>query len=118
MHNYKELKIWQRAMEYAEEIYKLTALLPVDEKFGLISQIRRSSIAVASNIAEGCGRHTDKQLHQFLSVALGSLCEIDTQILLCERLNILSHSQVDKLNQENNELQKMVYSFMKSLNQS
>ena len=51
MHNYKELKIWQRAMEYAEEIYKLTALLPSDEKFGLISQLRRSAVSVASNIA-------------------------------------------------------------------
>ncbi len=84
-------------MELAEELYRLSAELPNDERFGLISQMRRSVVSIASNIAEGTGRGTDKDFARFLNIALGSAFELETQVLLSTRLGYLKESQQEVL---------------------
>ena len=81
-----DLKVWQEAMVLATEIYAATASFPSDERFGLVSQLRRAAVSVPSNIAEGCARASDRELLHFLHVARGSLAELDTQLRLSERL--------------------------------
>jgi four helix bundle protein len=83
---HKNLKAWQLAMDIAEKIYSTTESFPSDEKFGLVSQMRRSAISIPSNIAEGAGRHTKKEFMNFLHIAQGSLSELDTQLELSLRL--------------------------------
>jgi len=95
-HNFKLLKIWQLGMEITEEIYKISSNFPTDERFGWVSQIRRCSVSVPSNIAEGSGRGTDKDFKHFLEIALGSVYELETQLILSERLGI-SKSEKMKL---------------------
>jgi four helix bundle protein len=80
--NYKELKIWQRSYQLCLEIYKITKTFPNEERYGLTSQIRRAAVAVPSNIAEGYGRKTTPEYIRFLYNAYGSICELETQILL------------------------------------
>lgn len=79
MHNYKELNIWKKSLNLAVDVYVLTQKFPAEEKFGLISQLRRCAVSVPSNIAEGAGRKSNKEFSQFLSISYGSLCEMDTQ---------------------------------------
>lgn len=79
---HKDLDVWNKAMAFAEKIYHLTKNFPKEEQFGLTSQIRRSAISIASNIAEGAARNSEKEFIQFLYVAMGSLSEIETQLLL------------------------------------
>jgi len=90
MSNYKKLKVWQFAMNLVEDIYRITKDFPKDEKFGLVSQMRRSSISVPSNIAEGSGRDTQGAFLNFLNIARGSLCELETQMLIAHRLGFIS----------------------------
>ena len=89
MHRYKELQIWQKTMDLSQRIYKETANFPTEEKFGLISQMRRSSVSIASNIAEGAGRNSDGEFNQFLGIAQGSAFELETQILIAGRLKFI-----------------------------
>ncbi len=90
MKTHKDLDVWNKSMELAEKIYIVTKQFPKEEQFGLISQIRRSAISVPSNIAEGAARNSGKEFIQFLYVAMGSLSEIETQLLLANRLAFLS----------------------------
>jgi len=83
----KDLAAWKKALDFAESIYTLTARFPKEEQFGLISQLRRSAVSVPSNIAEGAARSTRKEFIQFLHVALGSLAEAETQLILARRLD-------------------------------
>lgn len=88
--HYGELIAWQKAMDLAVEVYRHTGDFPQSERYGLVSQVRRSAVSVPSNIAEGQGRGTTKDFVHFLHVARGSLQEAETQILLSERLGFLS----------------------------
>ena len=90
-HNFKNLEIWKRSRALVRVIYEQTNSFPAEEKFGLTLQIRRSAISVPSNIAEGCGRGTDKQLMQFLNISIGSLCELETQIYLTNDLQFIDN---------------------------
>jgi four helix bundle protein len=90
MKGHKDLIVWQRAMDLVVEIYRLTARFPKDELYALTSQLRRAAVSVPSNIAEGCGRNSRKELHQFLGHARGSLAEVETQILIANKLNYVS----------------------------
>ena len=83
---HRRFSVWQKAMELTEHIYLFTQLLPSEEKFGLTSQLRRCSVSIPSNIAEGASRHSDKEFLRFLNIAKGSLAELETQIILCSRL--------------------------------
>lgn len=84
--SFKELVVWQKAIELSIAVYKLTAGFPNAEKFGLVSQLRRAAVSVASNIAEGYGRSTRSEYLPFLGHARGSICEIQTQLIIAEAL--------------------------------
>lgn len=88
--SYKELVVWQKAVELVAEVYAATAQFPREEIFGLTSQLRRSAVSVPSNIAEGQGRATKGEFVQFLANARGSICELETQILIARKLGYLS----------------------------
>jgi len=113
MHNYKELNAWKKAMDISVKIYSLTSNFPNNEQFGIISQMRRCSVSVASNIAEGAGRGTNNDFKRFLSIALGSLFELETQILLSIRLNYMSNDEI--LLSEINHLENMIFKLKQSL---
>lgn len=90
MTNYKDLIVWQKSMELARIIYRLTSRFPRDEIFGLTNQIRRAVVSIPSNIAEGFGRGSDREFIHFLRIAKGSAAEVETQILISEELRYVS----------------------------
>jgi four helix bundle protein len=90
--NYKELKVWQKSYQLSLEFYKITAEFPIEEKYGLTSQIRRAVVSVPSNIAEGYGRKTTTDYIKYLYIAYGSLCELETQIFLSSDLDLIESS--------------------------
>lgn len=112
---YQDLKVWQRAMQMVKEVYGITASFPADEKFGLVSQIRRAAVSVPSNIAEGQGRLTKGEFKQFLGHARGSVFELETQILLSADLNYIEHSDLKRLMGLISEVSKMLNGLIKSL---
>jgi four helix bundle protein len=113
MHNFQNLKIWQKAMAIAVKTYLISAEFPREEKFGLTSQIRRSAVSIPSNIAEGSGRNTNGEFKNFLGIASGSSNELCTQLILSQRLNLISMEQVQPLIDELIEVQKMNYTLIK-----
>lgn len=115
MNNYKELKVWQKAIDLAEAIYQLTSIFPEEEKYGLISQLRRAAVSVASNIAEGAGRNTNGEFRQMLGIAYGSLCEVETQLILANRFEIINEEQLENQSIQVDSIQKMLYSLIKKL---
>ncbi|MBI5367882.1 MAG: four helix bundle protein [Planctomycetes bacterium] len=88
--SYRELTVWQRGMDLVEAVYRATGDFPNDEKFGLTSQVRKAAVSIPSNIAEGQGRWSTAEFEHHLSIAHGSLCEVETQLLIAERLKYLS----------------------------
>ncbi len=100
MQDYKSLKVWQNSHKFTLEIYNITAHYPKDEQWGLVSQMRRSSYSIPTNIAEGCGRRTNDDFAHFLQMSLGSANEIEYQILLSADLNYISSEQQERLNSE------------------
>lgn len=88
--SYKELIVWQKSVELVSKVYEITRLFPEEEKYGLTSQIRRSAVSIPSNIAEGYGRGSSKTYLQFLSIARGSLFELETQFRIARKLNFIS----------------------------
>lgn len=90
--NHQDLRVWRLGMELAADVYRVTALLPVEERYGLTSQLRRSAASIPANIAEGAGRHSTQEFARFLSIARGSLAELETHVLLCEQLQLLPRS--------------------------
>lgn len=113
MHNFQELVIWQKAMKITEDVYRLSASFPKAEKFGLISQIRRSAVSVPSNIAEGAGRNTDGEFKNFLGIASGSSNELFTQLLLSHRLQLATEEKITPILDQLIEVQKINYSLIK-----
>ena len=107
--NHKELDVWIKSMDLVESIYKIANAFPDSEKFGLISQIRRSAVSIPSNIAEGSARNGDKVLVHFLHIALGSLAELDTQYLIAVRLGYLDKN--DGLETLINDVKKLLLGF-------
>lgn len=118
MHKVEDLKIWQKSIELVKEVYKLIPLLPKDEKFGLITQIQRCAVSIPSNISEGAGRNSTKEFVHFLSVANGSSFELHTQLILIYELGFLNKEILNPIIDKVIEIQKMNYSFQKSLTQS
>jgi|TARA_R110000868_G_scaffold82773_1_gene233572 four helix bundle protein len=115
MHKVEELIIWKKAINLAKSVYLLANELPNEEKFGLISQIKRCSISIPSNIAEGAGRNSKKEFKYFLSVANGSAYELQTQLILLVELNLITQEKVQPVIEICIEIQKMNYSFQKKL---
>jgi four helix bundle protein len=113
MHNFKELKVWQLSRKYVKDIYELTKKLPQEELYCLITQMRRASISIPSNISEGAGRNSDKDFHRFLDIASGSAFEAETQLFLCYDVEYITE---DMLNSYLDKIQKMLYNFKMTLN--
>ncbi|MBA5628237.1 four helix bundle protein [Moheibacter lacus] len=115
MNYFKELKVWQKAIDLVTETYMVTKSFPKDEIFGLVSQIRRCVVSIPSNIAEGCGRKSKKDFANFLGVALGSSFEFETQIIISKNIGYLSDEQFLYLESEIQHIQNMVIKLQSSL---
>ncbi|MCK0131596.1 four helix bundle protein [Flavobacteriaceae bacterium F08102] len=113
--DFKDLIVWQRAMELVTEVYRLVKKLPKEERFALSDQIRRSAISIPSNIAEGQGRNSTKEFIQFLSIAKGSKAELETQLLLCVKVTYLTNLEIEKATNLIQEVGKMLNALQKSL---
>ncbi len=110
-HNFKNLKVWQKAVELAVLIYEVTKTFPTEEKFGITSQMRRSSVSTSSNIAEGSARNSSKAFCNCLDISLGESFELETQLIIAFRTGILPEEKFSLLSREITELQKMVIGF-------
>ena len=106
--SYKDLTVWQKSMDLTEEVYRLVKKLPKEETYALSDQMRRSAVSVPSNIAEGHGRQSDNEFKNFLSVANGSLSELETQLLICVRLDYLSEADIKYVLSLSNEINRML----------
>ena len=115
VNKYQDLVVWQKAMDFAEKIYGLTRKFPVEEKFGLTSQINRAVVSIASNIAEGAGRDSKREFSQFLSISMGSCFEAETQIMLAKRIGLMKEQEVQPLIELSSEIQRMISGLKKSL---
>ncbi len=115
MHNFEKLKIWQKAKDIAEEVYKISIILPQDEKFNLIQQIKKCAVSITSNIAEGAGRNHNKEFIQFLGIANGSTFELITQMILAKRLKLVSEDIIQPIINSLIEVSNMNFSFQNKL---
>lgn len=113
MKDYKDLLVWQQAIDLVEDVYSLTKQLPKEEMFGLTDQIKRSVVSVPSNISEGACRGTDKEFIRFLFIALGSAAEVETQLIIAKRLGYIS--EIDNVCEDITTLRKMLHSLIKSI---
>ena len=108
MQDFKNLVVWQRAHRLAWDVYDVSQGFPVEERFGLTSQLRRSSVSVATNIAEGSGRGSDADFARFVQISIGSVSELEYQLLLARDLSCLTHSHWSYLTGEAVEIRKML----------
>lgn len=115
MAGYRDLRVWQLAMDLAEDVYKLCALFPRQEIYGLTSQLQRAAVSIPSNIAEGQARNTSKEFGHFLGIARGSLAELETQIMLAQRLGYLTVDSTSLLLEKAEEIGKMLSGLQKSI---
>ncbi|WP_310392874.1 four helix bundle protein [Hymenobacter sp.] len=114
-HRFKDLKVWQAAMDIASLTYEWCADFPNDEKFGLISQMRRAAVSMPSNIAEGAGRESEKDFARFLAIAKGSSYELETQFILAAKFNYITAEQLQLVSDKIDQWQRMMYAFRKTL---
>jgi carbamoyl-phosphate synthase large subunit len=112
---YKELVVWQRSVRLAKEVYQLTQAWPIEERFGLTSQVRRAAISVPSNLAEGQGRFGPGEFARFVSIAHGSLCELETQLIVATEIGIVSASQIAPVSDLAGEVGRMLRALHRSL---
>ena len=116
--SYRDLVVWQRAMTLAERVYELTRGYPRDELFGLTSQTRRSAVSVPANIAEGHGRGTRAAYANFVRIARGSLRELETHLLLAQRLSLADYDQIDAMLADADEIGRMLHALINRLQQA
>jgi four helix bundle protein len=114
-YTYKDLLVWQKAMELVKQVYCLTEDMPSQEKFGLISQMQRAAVAIPSNIAEGHLRSHKKEFAHFLSISLGSAAELETQLLVCQSIERLNSHLLDEPLSTVVEVKKMLYALIQKL---
>jgi four helix bundle protein len=115
MHRFKELVVWQKSIALTKEVYKVSNQFPKEEKYGLSSQINRSVVSIPSNIAESAGRNSDKEFNQYLGVAAGSLCELETQLIIAEQIGYIKPEEFKLLSDSVEEIGSMLYAFKRSL---
>jgi four helix bundle protein len=113
--SFRELQVWQRAMQLAVAIYRLTSDFPREELYGLTAQIRRSAVSIPSNIAEGQGRLTTGEFRQFLAIARGSNCEVQTQLEIARALGFGKVRLIDEAEAMSNEVRKMLFGILRSV---
>lgn len=115
MNDYKKLEVWKLSIDLVCDIYSLAGSFPEDEKFGLKSQLKRSAISIPSNIAEGAGRNNKNEFIHFLGIANGSCCELETQLIIAEKLNLLKTDQPEQTFNKINSIKRMNTNLIKSL---
>ena len=115
MKTHKDLIVWQKSLDYVTEIYQLTKSYPKDEIYGLTNQLRRAAVSIPSNIAEGAARSTKKEFNQFLHISLGSLSELETQLLISENLGYLSKEDSLKKIEKLTEIRRILLGLISSL---
>ncbi|WP_454615200.1 four helix bundle protein [Capnocytophaga gingivalis] len=113
--DFKDLVVWQRAMDLVAEVYQVVKKLPKEELYALSDQIRRAVISIPSNIAEGYGRNSSKEFSHFISIAKGSKSELETQLLLCVKIDYLKESDIQNVMYLIDQVGKMLYSLQKKL---
>jgi len=115
MHQFKKLDVWNRSVDLAVEIYSLTKSFPSEEKYGIVSQMRRCSVSISSNIAEGAGRNTDGEFIHFLGIAEGSANELETQAIISSRLGYIQKIDLEKIESFIGEIKNKIFKLKRSL---
>lgn len=115
LRNFKDLHVWQKSYKLCLKIYELTPQFPDEEKYGLTSQIKKSAVSIPSNIAEGYGRKTTADYVRMLYISYGSICELETQILLAGDLGFIEKGDLNLLSKDINEVERMLKALIKSL---
>ena len=118
MKTHEDLDAWKFAITMVTEIYQLTGNFPDHEKFGLINQIRRASVSVPSNIAEGAARQSKKEYIRFLYISLGSVSELETQFIISQNLNYISTAEYEKINDQLNKIRRLLVGLIKYVKKS
>lgn len=116
IHNFKDLKVWQKAMVVVKEVYKQTTNFHSHETYGIVSQIQRAAVSIPANIAEGAGRNSNKEFLRFLDIANGSAFELETLLLLSADLRFLPKEAHVRLSEDIVDIQKMIYGLKQKLN--
>lgn len=117
MHQFEKLKIWQKAMDIAEKIYRMSSAIPNDERFNLVHQIKKCAVSIPSNIAEGSGRNSKNEFVHFLGIANGSAFELITQLILLKRLNYIEEDTITDIVSDLMEVCNMSFALQRSLKQ-
>ncbi len=115
MHNFRDLKVWQRSIDFVVKLYEMMDTFPKEEKYGLISQMRRSAVSIPSNIAEGTGRGSNTEFARFLEFSLGSLNELLTQIEIANRVGYFKQEDYEYLVSELSQISNMLFGLYKTL---
>ena len=113
--NYRDLDVWKLSKEFAKDVYVLSKIYPADERFGLTNQTRRAAVSIMSNIAEGSGRRSKQEFVRFINIASGSLCEVESQLLLALDLEYIGKTETDKILAKAERIGKMLYALHQSL---
>jgi four helix bundle protein len=113
--SYKDLQVWQKAYDLCLEIYRVTKGFPSEERYGLTSQLRRAAVSVPSNIAEGYGRKTTPDYIRALYISYGSICELETQLLLARDLKYIEPKNIRKIDEDIREVERMLKALIKAL---
>ncbi len=117
LRTFKDLKVWQKSYALCMRVYTLTKQFPAEEKFGMVSQLRRASVSIPSNISEGYNKDTTRDYVRFLSMALGSLAEIETQMMLCKDLRMCQAPECEDVLEAIAEVDRMLRALIRSLKQ-
>jgi four helix bundle protein len=115
LRTHKDLDVWKQSIELVTEIYGITKSFPKDELYGLVNQIRRAAVSIPSNIAEGAARKNNKEFIQFLYIALGSISELETQIIICQKLSYLNQIKSGNLLEEIIQIRSLLIGLIKFL---
>jgi four helix bundle protein len=113
--SYRDLEVWKLSIDFVKKVYQVTHNFPDSEKFGLINQIRRAAVSIPSNIAEGQGRNSAKEFRQFLAISLGSLAELETQLIIAKEIEYLTQNGLDALLSPLDRIRKMIKGLSKGI---
>lgn len=116
MKDFRQLKVWQKAHDLTLAVYKISAVFPRDELYGLTSQLRRSSSSVSANLAEGCGRNGDAEFARFCSIAMGSASELEYHLLLARDLQLIKATDFEAISQQATEVKRMLAALLRKVN--
>lgn len=118
MRNFRKLKIWEQGIEIVKEVYKISQKLPSEEKFGLKSQITRAAVSIPSNIAEGSSRNSEIEFKRFLEISMGSLFEVETQLIIIQELNLIDSEELKNIFVKLEEEAKMINGLINKIKNS